>query len=194
MYFNPSIDDLKSINISVLGKFNQLKPNTQNKGNYQWTSQGNLANEISYIITMYDEVGIFEISYIYNNDKKINYSISIISLESNLGKGRVYYFVCPKSKKLCRKLYLFEGYFLHRSCFKGLIYETQKQSKKIRKLNKLYLDLYDESKILDLIASGFRKYYRGKPTKKYIKYQNLMKNQLTDNSERANFIQSLLMK
>ena len=91
-------------------------------------------------------------------------------MPSNLGKGIIWYFLCPETSKRCRKLYLIGGYFLHREAFKSCMYESQTQSKKYRELEKTlgaYFrtdDLYNE-----LYKKHFKKSYAGKPTKKYLR-------------------------
>ncbi len=91
-------------------------------------------------------------------------------MPSNLGKGLIWYFLCPETNKRCRKLYSIGGYFLHREAFKGCMYESQTQSKKYRQLDKTlgaYFrtdDLYSQ-----LYQKHFKKTYAGKPTKKYLK-------------------------
>jgi len=88
----------------------------------------------------------------------------------NLGKGLIWYFLCPQTNKRCRKLYSIGGYFLHREAFSGCMYETQTQSKKHRQLDKSLGaffktdDLYSQ-----LYQKHFKKTYAGKPTKKYLR-------------------------
>ena len=101
-----------------------------------------------------------------------NYKVRLVSMTSNLGKGIIWYFLCPKTNNRCRKLYLVDGLFLHREAFTDCMYESQTQSKKYRELEKTlgaYFrtdDLYNE-----LYKKHFKKSYAGKPTKKY---QNIM--------------------
>jgi len=39
------------------------------------------------------------------------------------GKGVIWHFLCPATRKRCRKLYLVDTYFLHREAFNGCFYE-----------------------------------------------------------------------
>lgn len=55
-----------------------------------------------------------DLRYTWKN-QSIQYRIRIASKLSNLGKGAYYYFVCHKSFKCARKLYLHNGYFVHRA-------------------------------------------------------------------------------
>jgi hypothetical protein len=107
--------------------------------------------------------------------------VQLISVPSNLGKGVVWYFVCPHTGKRCRKLYLADTYFYHRSAFKGCMYEKQTLSKRTRNWDKHFSYLYLTDKIYQQInAKHFKKTYSGKPTKKYLK--------LTKRIERAESI------
>jgi hypothetical protein len=100
----------------------------------------------------------------------IKYRVQLISKLSNLGKGYVWYFVCPKTNKRCRKLYLADTYFYHRLAFNGCMYEKQTQSKKSRYFDKT-LGAYFKSDDLysELNKKHLKKNYAGKPTKKYLK-------------------------
>ncbi len=91
-------------------------------------------------------------------------------MPSNLGKGLIWYFLCPQTNRRCRKLYSIGGYFLHREAFNGCMYETQTQSKKYRQLDKT-LGAYFEIDNLyeELYKKNFKKTYAGKPTKRYLR-------------------------
>ncbi len=65
---------------------------------------------------------------------------------------------------------------MHRTAFKGCMYECQTQSKYMRKLEKLYGAYYDTEKLYDeLYSKNFKKFYAGKPTKKYKRIKNQLK-------------------
>ncbi len=91
-------------------------------------------------------------------------------MPSNLGKGLIWYFLCPQTNKRCRKLYLIGGYFLHRTAFKGCMYKTQTKSKECRQLDKT-LGVYFRIDNLysQLSQKHFKKTYAGKPTKRYLR-------------------------
>jgi len=110
-----------------------------------------------------------ELDFKYSDEPR-NYKVRLVSIPSNLGKGLIWYFLCPETNKRCRKLYSIGGYFLHREAFNGCMYETQTQSKKYRQLDKSLGaffktdDLYSQ-----LYQKHFKKTYAGKPTKKYLR-------------------------
>jgi hypothetical protein len=96
--------------------------------------------------------------------------VEITTIISNLGIGKVPFFVCPITKTRCRKLYLIGGRLASRSAIKGALYDSQVWSKKYRELNDTFGkafqldDLYDK-----MYAPNFKKFYRGEPTSNYSK-------------------------
>jgi len=107
------------------------------------------------------------------NSKPIRYRVLIVSVPSNLGKGVVWYFVCPQTFQCCRKLHLVDTYFLHRSAFGGCFYEKQTQSRNNRKLIKQLEIIFGTDKATEKIYSKhFKKSYKGEPTKHYMTFLN----------------------
>ena len=162
-------DELKTVSISFLAKHGYLKPNQWKGGSINWSRNGNNTGSISIKVCTQPENSFIELDYNCNKSP-INYRVQLISTPSNLGKGVVWYFVCPYTGKRCRKLYLADTYFYHRSAFRGCMYETQTQSKKYRQLDKT-LGAYFKSDDLysELYKKNFKKTYAGKPTKKYLR-------------------------
>lgn len=100
----------------------------------------------------------------------------MISVPSNLGKGLIWYFLCPNTYKQCRKLYQIQGYFLHRETFKSCYYEKQIQSKYARSLEKNLGAWFKSDKLYsELYSKHFRSQYNGKPTKRYMKLMKQIK-------------------
>lgn len=94
----------------------------------------------------------------------------LVSVPSNLGKGLIWYFLCPNTYKQCRKLYQIGGYFLHREAFSGCFYESQVHSKYYRNMDKTLGAYFKTDKLYsELYSKHFTKHYKGKPTKKYLK-------------------------
>src|SRR5690606_22140593 len=124
---------------------------------------------ISITVNTHYKLPYAELDYKYRDEPR-NYKVRLVFVPSNLGKGRIWYFLCPHTGKRCRKLYSIGGYFLHREAFNGCMYESQTQSKKYRQLDKTlgaYFktdDLYSQ-----LYQKYFKKTYAGKPTKKYLR-------------------------
>lgn len=162
-------DELKTVSISFLSKYGYLKPNQWQTGTLSWSRNGNQIGSISIAVNTHCQSPYLEVDYL--SDKvPINYKVQMIKALSNLGKGFVWYFICPLTGKRCRKLYLGKTHFYHRSAFTGCMYEKQTYSKHGRYLDKT-LGAYFQSETLykQLNKKHFKKYYAGKPTKKFIK-------------------------
>ena len=157
------------ISISKLKEWEYLNPEQIKSGTLTWSRNGNKTGSISIKVNTHSEQPYIELDYKYRDEPR-NYKVRLVSMPSNLGKGLIWYFLCPQTNKRCRKLYSIGGYFLHREAFNGCMYETQTQSKKYRQLDKIlgaYFktdDLYSQ-----LYQKHFKKTYAGKPTKKYLR-------------------------
>jgi hypothetical protein len=157
------------ISISKLKGWGYLDPEQFKSGTLNWSRNGNPTGSISIQVNTHSEQPYIELDYKYRDEPR-NYKVRLVSMPSNLGKGLIWYFLCPQTKKRCRKLYSIGGYFLHREAFNGCMYETQTQSKKYRQLDKT-LGAYIKSDNLysELYKKNFKKTYAGKPTKKYLR-------------------------
>jgi len=157
------------ISISKLKEWEYLNPEQIKSGTITWSRNGNQTGSISIKVNTHSEQPYIELDYKYRDEHR-NYKVRLVSIPSNLGKGLIWYFLCPHTKKRCRKLYSIGGYFLHREAFNGCMYETQTQSKKYRQLDKT-LGAYFEIDNLyeELYKKNFKKTYAGKPTKRYLR-------------------------
>jgi len=161
-------DDCKTLSISDLKRWNYINPNQYKSGVIKWSSNGNETSSINIRTSTYTNNSYLELSYRLN-EIPINYRVPLVSIPSNLGKGIVWFFICPSSGKRCRKLHFVDTYFYHRSAFRGCMYEKQTKSKKQTQTSKLFDKLFESEKIDNLIYSKhFKKYYNGKPTKRYL--------------------------
>lgn len=162
-------NDALQISISKLKEWEYLNPEQIKSGTLTWSRNGNKTGSISIKVNTYGKQPHIELDYKYRDEPR-NYKVYLTSTPSNLNKGEIWYFICPQTKKRCRKLYSIGGYFLHREAFNGCMYETQTQSKKYRQLDKTFGayfkidDLYSQ-----LYQKHFKKTYAGKPTKKYLR-------------------------
>ncbi len=162
-------DEVLQICITKLKEWNYLKPEQLKRGTLTWSSNGEKTASISITVNTNSNEPYIELNYKFNDEPR-KYKVSLVSIPSNLGKGIVWYFLCPQTNKRCRKLYLIGDYFLHREAFNGCMYDSQTKSKKWRKMDRVYgsyfkLDnLYEE-----LYSKHFKTHYNGKPTKCYLK-------------------------
>ena len=162
-------DEVKTVSITFLTKHGYLKPNQLKVGSVHWSRNGENIGSISIRVCTHSENLFLEFDY-KCNQVPIKYKVQLVSAPSNLGKGVVWYFVCPRTGKRCRKLYLADTYFYHRSAFRGCMYEKQTQSKKSRYLVKTLGEYFRSDQLFEqLYKKNFKKQYAGKPTKKYLK-------------------------
>jgi hypothetical protein len=142
------------------------------KGVTSWSTNGvvNSTINIEVIYSEYEAYIIFD--YRCNGEPK-RYKVNLVSRVSNLGKGLIWFFICPSTGKLCRKLYLNSGYFLHRTAFKSMMYSKQLESKKFRNLSKVFGAYFIRDEVYsELYKKYFKTHYNGKPTKRYLKLKN----------------------
>ena len=178
------------ISISKLKEWEYLNPEQIKSGTLTWSRNGNKTGSISIRVNTYSKEPYIELDYKYRDEPR-NYKVRLVSMPSNLGKGLIWYFLCPQTNKRCRKLYSIGGYFLHREAFNGCMYETQTQSKKYRQLDKTFGayfkidDLYSQ-----LYQKHFKKTYAGKPTKKYLRImEQIQKAESIQYNEINNFLE-----
>jgi hypothetical protein len=107
----------------------------------------------------------------------LNYNIFIISKPSNLGKGEVYYFLCPFTFKPCRILYMGYGslYFKSREAYRCRIYYASQLSSRLDKHNDKYWSL--ERKLETLYKKHPKTHYRGRKTAKKQRIERLEQKQ-----------------
>lgn len=157
------------ISISKLKEWEYLNPEQIKSGTITWSRNGSQTGSISIKVNTHSEQPYIELDYKYRDEPR-NYKVSLVSKPSNLGKGLIWYFLCPQTNKRCRKLYSIGGYFLHREAFNGCMYETQTQSKKYRQLDKTLGAYFKIDNLYsELYKKNFKKTYAGKPTKRYLR-------------------------
>lgn len=160
-------DECKRLNVTKLKSWKYLEPNQIKSGTVTWSSNGMETGSISIQVESFAHIAFVNLSYKCNGES-IAYRVQLTQVPSNLGKGVVWYFVCPKTGKQCRNLYLVSGYFYHRSAVKGVFYQWQVYSRRNRELCKLYdLCFGVERAYTEIYSKHFKKHYNGKPTKKY---------------------------
>jgi len=166
-------DECKTVSISFLKQHGYLNQDQRKTGTITWSrgegASKRITGSISMEVNTLAETPYIELDY-KSNDRPINYRLNLVFIPSNIGKGVVWFFICPNTGKRCRKLYLAEGYFLHREAFKGCCYEKQTYSHKNRQLHRQFECVFGTDKAYEQIYSKhFKKYYSGRPTKRYLK-------------------------
>ena len=167
-------DEALQIHISKLKEWGYLQPSHIKSGTLTWSVRGQKRGSISILVNTYNEHHFMVLDYKFNDEDR-KYKISLAQVPSNLGKGSMWFFLCPQTGKLCRKLYSIGGYFFHREAFKGCMYESQTQSKHYRSLKKIYGTYLQADNVYEqLFSKNFKSHYAGKPTKKYVKLTKMV--------------------
>lgn len=173
-----TFDDALQISIDKLKVWGYINSDGPKQGTLSWSNRGGICGKISIASGRYKEHPFIRLDYLHN-DKAVSYTVDMVSVPSNLGKGEIWYFVCPYTNKRCRILYSIGEKFLHREAYKGYLYESQKQSKRMRQLDKAYGHALGSERLYEQLFQKHRKKcYAGKPTKRYAR--------LMDKIERAN--------
>jgi hypothetical protein len=101
------------------------------------------------------------------NGKAVNYVVNLTAAPMRISNCCLWYFVCPVSGTRCRKLYLVDGYFMHRNAINGAYYQ-QTLTSSIRSAVTHVSKLAAVGKMMDSVnAPYFRKTYANKPTRRY---------------------------
>jgi hypothetical protein len=165
--FPTVIEDCRCINISDLKRLKYLEQNSVKYGLLQWGKE----NSISVVV----DTGKCEmqLQYTYQQRHEINYTVSLCQQPANLGFGIIWYFRCPKTNRLCRKLYFYNGYFVSRHAIPNAMYRQQTESKRMRYFSVIATILQDKGEF----KKHTKLFYRDKPTpqlKKYERWENQM--------------------
>ena len=166
-----TVEDCLKISITKLKEWNYLSLGTKS-GTISWSRNGEVHSKIDIKVTNTGYTSFMILDYKCNGEP-INYKVDIIRKPSNLGKGEILYFVCPRTRKHCRNLYLNNSYFLHREASGGLMYANQIISKTSRAMYSIFDravlndEVYDE-----LYSKYFKSHYKGKETKRYKRIMN----------------------
>jgi len=161
---------VNTLSITFLKKHNYLNPNTSKYGKIYWRSE-NSESSINVSVEMQTYTGTIELRYSYN-DVKIKYKVNFISIDSNIGNGLIWYFVCPHTQLRCRQLYENGSHFLHRKAFENMFYSRQIERKSFKYIDKIL----DAEKCFEKLQSKhFKTHYNNKPTKRYIYLINKLK-------------------
>lgn len=170
--FPTLFDDVKQISISKLKEWDYFNAEGFKSGRLVWSRRGQEIGSISLSVDTRKDT-YCTLSYTVNKDEHIKYRVDLDTVPSNLGVGKIWYFVCPHTGKRCRKLYGAGKYFLHRDAYPNAMYETQTYSEFARKMNRVFDSVFGTDKYYEtLYSKHFKKYYAGKPTKRYQKILN----------------------
>jgi len=166
------------IELSYLLKRELLQKGTVTLSSLNWTNGSSIriechyTNEEQYIRLLYTLTS-------WNGEKsELDYKIQLTFVPSNLGKGKVPYFVCPVSGNRCRILYKAYGspIWKSRGAYNHTIFYASQTSSKLSKMNDKYWKL-DKEIIAIYKDNRYQTHYKGKPTRRYKRYLRLLEEQ-----------------
>lgn len=162
-------EQCKTLSAAKLRKWEYIKPGFMVSGVISWSKNGQQTGSIAVSVIYTHTFPVAELSYTLNGEERFQ-TVSLVARPSNLGRGVVWYFVCPKTGLLCRKLFLLGGYFVHRAAANFAFYDNQTLSKSDRVKVRL-LEWYHavDSAEMQIYAKHFKRTYRGKPTKRFLR-------------------------
>lgn len=183
-------DDVLQISITNLKEWGYFDQEQISPGTIKWSRNGERRAAIDIVVNTLDIPNYVELKYTYGDEPR-RYKVLIVKVPSNLKNGSLKYFLCPQTNKRCRKLYLVDGYFFHQKAFKGM-YERQTWSKSYRDIDKAFgAGFYLDKLCAELYKKGFKRFYKGKPTKRYLwlrqKIERIERNSFTLMKERFDF-------
>ena len=162
-------DECKQISITDLKRWDYLKLDQSKRGVINWHMGEQKTGSITIWVNTTKESPSLELDYILDGNR-IKYAVPLVTIPSNLGKGHLWYFLCPTTGKRCRKLYLIQDKFLHREACQGCFYDKQVQSKSYKDLDRTFGRAFRaEEAYEEMHKPHFKKFYNGKPTKRYLR-------------------------
>lgn len=175
--YKDCFDEVIQISISDLRRLGYLKQSGVKAGLIVWTDLGRQGGELTHRLDDSRELsieivvdlpnGIMQLDYKMHN-RPIRCSFAIESVQSNLGTGLVYYFVCPNTKRLCRKLYLMGSVFRSRFACPSTLYSSQIITKSFHHLFALIEMIQANRRTREFVSKPYAKpFYKGKPTRRF---------------------------
>lgn len=126
-------DECLQLSTTMLKEYGYLNENQLHSGVISWTSIHSIS-KITIRVNTFKNIVTLDYS-VRGAPKK--YDIKLVTMNSNIGDGKIWFFICPFTNKRCRKLYLGSEYFAHRTAYTGM-YSGQTESKWYRKMSKLF--------------------------------------------------------
>jgi hypothetical protein len=154
------------------------------QGSLNWSNQhGTPTGSISFRSSYLGGADSFlQVSYTLTREgekKDVCYKIYFHEQPSNLGKGHVLYFLCPQTGRKCRILYKAYGceQFKSKQAYSHRLYYDCQQASRFNRYNDAYWRLDSHIKKLKAKGKGWKRNYKGQPTKAAQRYQRLWEKQ-----------------
>ena len=169
--YPPLFGELQTIEVKNLIGWGYLTQPGWKSGTATWRMRGDITAQIEFMVWFAPDEVYLQLSYIYKG-KPLTYRIPMEAQTSNLGKGNVWFFRCPATGQRCRKLYLYQGCFIHRKAVPGM-YEGQTHSKRWRREKRVYDAVFGQKEIeAELCKPNAKQTYRSKTTRRFTRLEN----------------------
>jgi hypothetical protein len=144
------------------------KGDFRNDNNINWYEGGVLKSRVKFDLNTLSKPYYVNLKYRYQSEP-LQTLLSLTTTPCNFG-GERFWFLCPHDScnKRCSTLFLKDELFICREC-SGYLYEQQ--------INPYYSRFLKQSKKADKLEKNIkRKFYNGKPTKKYAQFSEIEDN------------------
>ncbi len=167
-------EDLPAISVYDLAKLGAFQPDARVQCTHPFTLAGNFGAQVSIAVYTNHAQPFITITGMFNGQNR-SVNINLISRPFNLNKGVLWHFICPSTGIHCRKLFYYEGSFLHRKAIPGT-YSKNNYTVATRNAVTNYNNILVLASLAKkATAPYFRPVYAGKPTKTYKKIVNKIK-------------------
>jgi hypothetical protein len=183
------IDQQKTLTTGFLSRSGYLLPNTNTMGTTGWTSRTSKDLDITITSIIEQNRGRMILRYYDFKGGSVEQTISLVSMPSNLGKGLIWYFICPFSFATCRNLIFVNNRFMHRSNLRNPMYSIQAESKRWRRIFQIQPNIPKAKAYLgEPLKKNYQRTYKGKKTKRYAKYLETIKRWENGKNERRSLL------
>ena len=157
--------EAQKLEINTLLKKGYIKNNCKLSGSISWTN-GSCIGYDAEITEQKQEIRLNYWNKSHSGEKTdLDYTIQLISFPSNLGKGKIWYFICPITGKKVKILYKVYGslYFKSSKAYQFRIYYPSQISSKFGFHNDKYWEI--DYKLRMLYPLIRKEHYQGKETR-----------------------------
>lgn len=169
--------EARRLELSFLIKKGLLKKNAIIQGVINWNIRDEPTGSMTVLTNHTPDEKYIRLSYMATDfdgvKTSFDYKIDLVEVDSNLGKGKLLYMICPHSGKRSRILYLAYGAdkFKCREAYQNRLYFSTQKCSKTDFWNTKYFEM--ESKI-EKFGSLRTTTHKGKPTKRALRFDRLM--------------------
>ena len=169
--------EARRLELSFLLKKGFIKKNARIQGTINWSIRDEPTGNMAILSNYTSDEKYIRVSYTATDLKGVktdyNYQIDLVEVDSNLGKGKVLYMICPESGKRCRILYLayWANKFKCREAYQNRLYFSTQKCSKLDFWNTKYFEMVSK---IEKFGSLRTTTHKGKPTKRALRFDRLM--------------------